>query len=228
MYFGPNAKIALFIDGHYLYSASRNIGFEVDYRNLLDFFRKQGLLVRAYYYVAVLEGEEYSPVKPLIDWLAYNSYTVVTKVAREYSDHEGRRRVKGNNMEVEIVCDMFEMAPRVDDIVLISGSGELLEAVKRVQRDARVTVVSTTKTIGQTVIADELRRQADAFEELTDIAPEFTRRLRETVRTAPAAVRTTPAAVSSAAVSLTATPANPFGEAEVLPEVLPKRRRATA
>jgi uncharacterized LabA/DUF88 family protein len=210
MYFGPNAKIALFIDGHYLYSASRNLGFEVDYRNLLELFRKQGSLIRAYYYVAVLESDEYSPVKPLTDWLAYNGYSLVMKPAKEHTDAEGRRRVKGN-MEVEITCDMLEMGSRADHMVLFSGNADLTEAVNRAQRQARVLVVSTIKAPSTaSTVSDELRRQADEFVELAAIAPEFTRNRRDVIRTAPAA----PAIV---------TPANPFGEAEVV-----KRRRATA
>jgi uncharacterized LabA/DUF88 family protein len=55
MHFSPNERTALFIDGANLYSASRNLGFDVDYRNLLTFFRKQTNVLRAYYYAAVLE-----------------------------------------------------------------------------------------------------------------------------------------------------------------------------
>ena len=215
MYFGPNAKIALFIDGQFLYSASRNIGFDVDYRNLLELFRKQGLVVRAYYYVAMLETEEYSPLKPLTDWLAYNGYTLITKSVKEHTDGEGRRRVKAN-MEVEIVCDMFTIAPRVTHIVLVSGNGDLVEAVRRVQRDTQVLVVSTMKSTPP-MVSDELRRQADEFVELAEIAPEFTRRQRE-----PREPRERP--VPLPAIGLT--PADPFGEA--LPETILARRRRTA
>ena len=108
--FPPNERIGLFIDGANLYSASRNLGFDVDYRNLLDHFRKLGNVVRAYYYAAVLETEDYSPLKPLTDWLAYNGYALVTKPAKEFTDASGRRRVKGN-MDIELAVDMLEMAP---------------------------------------------------------------------------------------------------------------------
>ena len=96
MPFRSNERTALFIDGANLYSASRNLGFDVDYRNLLEYFRRQTYVVRAYYYAAILETEEYSPLKPLTDWLAYNGYTLVTKPAKEFTDATGRRRVKGN------------------------------------------------------------------------------------------------------------------------------------
>ena len=120
MHFLPSERIALFIDGANLYSASRNLGFDVDYRNLLEFFRKKAHVVRAYYYSAVLETDEYSPLKPLTDWLAYNGYTLVTKPAKEFTDSAGRRRVKGN-MDIEVAVDMLELAPRIDHAVLFSG-----------------------------------------------------------------------------------------------------------
>src|SRR3954454_7364521 len=72
-------RVAVFIDGANLYAASRTLGFDVDYKNLLAHFRQRSYLVRAYYYTALLETEEYSPLRPLVDWLGYNSYAVVTK-----------------------------------------------------------------------------------------------------------------------------------------------------
>ncbi|MDE2335361.1 MAG: NYN domain-containing protein [Rhodospirillales bacterium] len=178
MHFLPNERTALFIDGANLYSASRNLGFDVDYRNLLTFFRKQTNVLRAYYYAAVLETEEYSPLKPLTDWLAYNGYSLVTKPAREFTDAAGRRRVKGN-MDIELAVDMLELAPKIDHAVLFSGDSDfrcLVEAMQR--RGVRVSVVSSIKT-SPPMVADELRRQADQFLELAEIAPEFTRRQME-------------------------------------------------
>ena len=175
MQFLPGERIALFIDGANLYSASRNLGFDVDYRSLLDTFRKQGHLVRAYYYSAILDTEEYSPLKPLTDWLAYNGYALVTKPAREYTDSYGRRRIKGN-MDVELAIDMMELAPRIDHAVLFSGDSDFRRLVEAVQRmGVRVSVVSSVRT-NPPMVADELRRQADQFLELADIAASFTRR----------------------------------------------------
>jgi uncharacterized LabA/DUF88 family protein len=176
--FQPNERTALFIDGANLYSASRNLGFDVDYRNMLDFFRAKTNIVRAYYYSAVLETEEYSPLKPLTDWLAYNGYNLVTKAAREFTDAAGRRRVKGN-MDIELAIDMMEMAPRLDHAVLFSGDSDFRRLVEAVQRQGvRVSVVSTVRS-SPPMIGDELRRQADQFLELAEIAPGFTRRQME-------------------------------------------------
>jgi uncharacterized LabA/DUF88 family protein len=178
MLFLPNERTALFIDGANLYSASRNLGFDVDYRNLLEFFRGRTNVIRAYYYSAVLETEEYSPLKPLTDWLAYNGYTLVTKPAREFTDATGRRRIKGN-MDIELAIDMLEMAPRLDHVVLFSGDSDFRRLVEAVQRQGvRVSVVSTVRSTPP-MIADDLRRQADQFLELADIAAGFTRRQTE-------------------------------------------------
>ena len=177
-HFLSSERTALFIDGANLYSASRNLGFDVDYRNLLQYFRKQTNVLRAYYYAAVLETEEYSPLKPLTDWLAYNGYTLVTKPAREFTDAAGRRRVKGN-MDVALAIDMLELADRIEHAVLFSGDSDFRRLVEAVQRrGVRVSVVSSMRT-SPPIAADELRRQADQFIELAEIGPEFTRRQTE-------------------------------------------------
>jgi uncharacterized LabA/DUF88 family protein len=178
MRFHANEKAALFIDGANLYAASRSLGFDVDYRRLLDFFGAKVNLIRAYYYSALLDTEEYSPLKPLTDWLAYNGYTLVTKPAKEFTDASGRRRIKGN-MDIELAIDMLEMAPHLDHVVLFSGDSDFRRLVEAAQRrGVRVSVISTIKT-SPPMIADELRRQADQFIELSEISPEFTRRQTE-------------------------------------------------
>ena len=191
MHFLPNERVALFIDGANLYSAARALGFDVDYRNLLEYFRRKAHVIRAYYYSAVLESDEYSPLKPLTDWLAYNGYTLVTKPAKEFTDSTGRRRVKGN-MDIEVAVDMLELADRIDHAVLFSGDSDFRRLVEAVQRKGvRVSVVSTIRT-SPPMVADELRRQADHFLELSEISSEFTRRQTEP-RTRSVPVRQTPA-----------------------------------
>lgn len=178
MDFRMEDRVCLFIDGANLYSASRNLGFDVDYRSLLAFFRARSRLVRAYYYSAVLDTEEYSPLKPLTDWLVYNGYALVTKTAREFTDGAGRRRIKGN-MDIELAVDMLEMSARMDHAVLFSGDSDFRRVVEAVQRQGvRVSVVSSVRTTPP-MVGDELRRQADQFIELAEIAPEFTRRQTE-------------------------------------------------
>jgi len=203
-------RIAVFIDGANLYAASRTLGFDVDYKNLLGHFRERAYLVRAYYYTALLETEEYSPLRPLVDWLGYNGYTVVTKPAKEFTDATGRRRVKGS-VDIEMAVDVLDLAPHLDHVVIFSGDGDLRRLVEAVQRrGVRVTVISSIRT-QPAMIADDLRRQADAFLDLADMAEHITRRQVEPRPRAPVPPGPRPA-------PLRATPAEPFREMPDLPE----------
>jgi uncharacterized LabA/DUF88 family protein len=178
MRFIAQERTALFIDGANLYAATRSLGVDIDYRRLLDYFSSKTTLVRAYYYSALLETEEYSPLKPLTDWLAYNGYTLVTKPAKEFTDAMGRRRIKGN-MDIELAIDMLELSPRLDHAILFSGDSDFRRLVEAVQRrGVRVSVISSIKT-SPPMIADELRRQADQYIELADIAAGFVRKPNE-------------------------------------------------
>jgi uncharacterized LabA/DUF88 family protein len=137
-------------------------------------FRSKGRLIRAFYYTALIEDQEYSPIRPLVDWLDYNGYTMVTKPTKEYTDATGRRKVKGN-MDIELAIDVMEMAQSLDHIVIFSGDGDFRRLVEAVQRKGvRVSVVSTIRS-APPMIADELRRQADVFIELQDLAPQIMR-----------------------------------------------------
>jgi uncharacterized LabA/DUF88 family protein len=161
-------KIAVFIDGANLYATAKTLGFDIDYKRLLKEFQTRGKLVRAFYYTAVIEDQEYSSIRPLIDWLDYNGFTVVTKAAKEFVDASGRRKIKGN-MDIELAVDVMELAPFVDEIVLFSGDGDFRSLVESVQRKGvHVTVVSTI-SIQPPMIADELRRQADVFLDLVHL-----------------------------------------------------------
>jgi uncharacterized LabA/DUF88 family protein len=206
-------RVAVFIDGANLYAASRTIGFDVDYKNLLNHFRERAYLVRAYYYTALLETEEYSPLRPLVDWLGYNGYSVVTKPAKEFTDASGRRRVKGS-VDIEMAVDVLDLTPHLDHVVIFSGDGDLRRLVEAVQRrGVRVTVISSIRT-QPAMIADDLRRQADAFIDLTDMAEFITRRQVEPrPRMAGSAPPPPPRIVPPRA-----TPADPFPDAPDLPE----------
>ena len=174
MMFYPQERLALFIDGANLYSAARSLGFDIDYKRLLTLFQSKGRLIRAFYYTALVEEQDYSPIRPLIDWLDYNGYTMVTKPVKEFTDAAGRRKVKGS-MDIELAIDMMEMAERLDHIVLFSGDGDFRRLVEAVQRrGVRVTVVSTIRS-QPPMVSDELRRQADAFVELQDLMPQIQR-----------------------------------------------------
>ncbi len=174
MNFYPHERIALFIDGSNLYAAARALGFDIDYKRLLELFSSKGRLVRAYYYTALMEDQEYLPIRPLVDWLDYNGFTMVTKPTKEFTDSTGRRKIKGN-MDMELAIDVLEMAEHLDHIVLFSGDGDFRRLVEAVQRrGVRVSVVSTYRS-APPMVADELRRQADFFIELQDIEPDIAR-----------------------------------------------------
>lgn len=174
MIFYPQERIALFIDGSNLYAAARALGFDIDYKRLLELFAAKGHLIRAFYYTALVEDQEYSPIRPLVDWLDYNGYTMVTKPTKEFTDAMGRRKIKGN-MDIELAIDVMEMAEHLDHIVLFSGDGDFRRLVEAVQRKgARVTVVSTVRS-NPPMVADELRRQADNFFELQELMPSIAR-----------------------------------------------------
>lgn len=165
MYFHQEERIALFIDGANLYATAKSLGFDVDYKRLLSYFRERSRLLRAIYYTALMDDAEYSPIRPLIDWLDYNGYTVVTKPAKEFTDSLGRRKVKGN-MDLELAVDVMRLCDSLDHIVLFSGDGDFRCLVEAVQgKGRRVSVVSTLMT-RPPMVADDLRRQADQFVDL--------------------------------------------------------------
>ena len=167
-------RLAIFIDGANLYGAARSLGFDIDYKLLLKWAAAKGRLVRAFYYTALMEDQEYSPIRPLVDWLDYNGYTMVTKPTKEFTDAMGRRKIKGN-MDIELAIDVMEMAQYLDHVVLFSGDGDFRRLVEAVQRKGvRVTVVSTIRS-QPPMVADELRRQADTFVELLDLEPSIAR-----------------------------------------------------
>ncbi|MBB4305153.1 uncharacterized LabA/DUF88 family protein [Rhodobium orientis] len=172
--FDPREKIALFIDGANLYATAKSLSFDIDYKKLLAAFQKKGYLLRAYYYTALIEDQEYSSIRPLIDWLDYNGYKVVTKPVKEFFDSSGRRKIKGN-MDIELAVDVMELSEHIDHIVLFSGDGDFRSLVETVQRRGRKVSVVSTLVTQPPMIADDLRRQADHFIDLADLIKEVGR-----------------------------------------------------
>lgn len=132
------SRIALFIDGANLYATAKTLGFDIDYKRLLKEFQDRGALLRAFYYTAVIENEEFSSIRPLVDWLDYNGYTVV-KATKEFIDSSGRRKIKAN-MDIELAVDAMELAGKIDEMILVSGDGDFRSLVEAMQRrGVRVT-----------------------------------------------------------------------------------------
>ena len=206
MHFYPTERIALFIDGANLYATANALGFDIDYKRLLALFRSKGQLVRALYYTALAEDQEYSSIRPLVDWLDYNGYTMVTKPTKEFTDSFGRRKIKGN-MDIELTVDAMRLVEHLDHVVLFTGDGDFRALVAALQQSGRrVSVISTLQT-QPPMVADELRRQADQFIDLADLEDQIcrdpaSRPVREPREpgpprrgrraAAPAATRTTP------------------------------------
>ena len=172
--FYTEERVALFIDGANLHAAARALGFDIDYKRLLKYFQEQCRLIRAFYYTALIEDQEYSPLRPLVDWLDYNGFTMVTKPTKEFTDAMGRRKIKGN-MDIELAIDVLDMSAHLDHVVLFSGDGDFRRLVEAVQRKGvRVSVVSTIRS-QPPMVADELRRQADNFIELGELTDSIAR-----------------------------------------------------
>lgn len=177
--FYKDDRLALFIDGSNLYAAAKALNFDIDYKLLRAEFARRGKLLRAFYYTALLENEEYSPIRPLVDWLNYNGFAMVTKPAREFTDSQGRRKVKGN-MDIELAVDALELADHMDHAVIFSGDGDFKPLIAALQRKGvRVSVVSTIRS-QPPMISDELRRQADNFIELDELRSVLGRPTRDT------------------------------------------------
>ena len=177
-------KTALFIDGSNFYAATRLLNMDVDYAKLHAHFSQNANLIRAYYYTALPEDQEFSPLRPLIDWLDYNGFAVVSKLTREFTDTEtGKKRTKGN-MDMELALDMLKLAPHIDHAILFSGDGDFCRLLEDVQSmGVRVSVVSTNKT-SPPMAADSLRRMADIFIEMDQLRDQIARPLRQ-VETVP-------------------------------------------
>ena len=174
MHFYPTERVALFIDGANLYATAKSLGFDIDYKRLLGVFRSKGQLVRALYYTALAEDQEYSSIRPLIDWLDYNGFTMVTKPTKEFTDGTGRRKIKGN-MDIELAVDAMRLAGSLDHVVIFSGDGDFRSLVAALQQmGKRVSVISTLQT-QPPMIADELRRQADQFIDIADLESSISR-----------------------------------------------------
>ncbi len=177
-------RSALFIDGANLYATTKALGFDIDYRKLLKEFQTRENLLRAFYYTAMIEDQEYSSIRPLIDWLDYNGYRVVTKPVKEFTDSAGRRKFKGN-MDIELAIDALELSAHIDHMILFSGDGDFRSLVEAMQRrGVKVTVISTIQT-QPAMISDELRRQADEFVDLATLSARIGREAGERQARAP-------------------------------------------
>jgi uncharacterized LabA/DUF88 family protein len=168
MHIVPNERLGLFIDGLSLHATSRALGFSIDFKRLLHLFRQKSQLMRALYYTTLIDDDGPNPLRPLIDWLEYNGYTTITKPARQYRDDDSWQ--PRSKIDVELAVDAMRLRRLLNHVVLFSGNGDFKALVAALQEGGtRVTVVSTLVT-QPAMVADELRRQADQFVDLVDLA----------------------------------------------------------
>jgi uncharacterized LabA/DUF88 family protein len=173
----PESRLVVFIDGPSLHYSTRALGYDVDFKRLLSWFKQQGGLLRAYYYTTIFEEREYQNTRPLLDWLDYNGFTVKSKSVREHDDGGGGRKYI-RNLSVEMAVDAIEIARHVDAIMLFSGDGDLRPAVEAIQRRGVIATVVSTIRSQPPILADELRRQADQVHDLHDLRKYFGRATR--------------------------------------------------
>ena len=169
-----NGKTVVFIDGQSLFSTAKSLGFNIDFKKLLDELKTFGDLIRTKYYTLADDEDDDSPIIPLTDWLSYNGYSVVTKFVRSHVDPEGRKRVRGK-IDVELSVDMLEIAPHVDHVVLVSGDGDFAYLLAALQRQGKKCTVISSVQSTQQICADSLRRTADQFIDLAQLKSKICR-----------------------------------------------------
>jgi uncharacterized LabA/DUF88 family protein len=165
-------RTALLIDGANMYATGKALGFQIDYQKLLEHLQRTHNVVRANYYTAVLEQMpgEVDPLIPVIDWLSFNGFKVVTKPSRG----SAASVIKGN-MDAEIIVDAMMMAPCIDHFIIGSGDGDFKALVHALQSMGKfVTAVSTTHT-HPPMIASILRREVDRFIDIDELRPRIER-----------------------------------------------------
>ena len=176
--FYHDEPLALFVDGQNLYYTARSLQFDVDFKRVLDVFQSKGRRLRASYCTTLAESDEHVAIRPLIDWMQYNGWNVVTKPARVFEGDDGRKRIKGNT-DIELAVEAMKLAPSIAHAVIFSGNRDFVPLVAFLQeRGTRVTVISSIRT-QPPMISDELRRQADAFIEIDTLRDAIARKPRD-------------------------------------------------
>ncbi len=184
-------KIAVFIDGQNLFSTMRGLQslmidngrrnkdnpVAVDYKRMHKFFTQLGIPISVSYYTMIESEEKFSTIRPLIDWLDYNGYRLVTKLPRVFENETGikQRGTIDAELIVDAVTSIYE--GDVDHVILVSGNGYFLPLIELCQRkQIRVTVIATT-IASQSCISDDLRRHTTQFIELYKLLPLIERRV---------------------------------------------------
>lgn len=164
-------RIGLFVDGTNMFYLAAALHCRIDYVKFLNYFKTRHTFVAyAGYYTAIEEkanGDR--PIQPLVDFLSANGYSLVTKMTRSYTQPDGSTKLTGN-VDVDLACDMLEIAPFLDRAILVSGDGDFARLVTSVQRKGvPVTVVSSKR---MRMLSEDLRKAASTVIDLADIQEE--------------------------------------------------------
>lgn len=164
-------KVVALIDGLSLHRSARSLGFVCDFKKLKEWLGKVCVpganLVRVHYYTPLEDSDQHSDLRPLVDWLDYNGFSVFEKYFV--------RRENGTIPFVSILPELYTDAlmythTSISHFVLFVGDSDyapLINALK--SRGASVIVVSSLKD-SNAPVADVLRRSSDSFVDLLDIA----------------------------------------------------------
>lgn len=164
-------RLQVFMDGQNLYGTLRTFDRKMDFKVVMDTLKAETRLVRAQYFTTIRPHQDNEKTYSVLDFLAFNGYTVHRKFIRDNIEMGGHVRSKGSIIG-EMTAAMIDAADNgTDHIVLFSGDGELtaaIEACKR--RDCRVTLVSSERT---RVVSEDLRRACDNYVDLENLPSNF-------------------------------------------------------
>ena len=162
-------QLALAVDGQSMYYAQQKLGWFFDPRRLLSLAASQpGLeLGSAFWYAGIKDPTDQRPFR---DALSNLGYTVRTRFLRELpGGNDDPRHYVRANLDVEVAIDLLTVAPRTDEVWLLSGSRDLDRLVEVLRAQGlKVTLITT-----EGMVARELRNAADRFLDLATLKPEL-------------------------------------------------------
>jgi uncharacterized LabA/DUF88 family protein len=150
---GP--RISVFIDGaNFFYMQKDRLHWWIDPKKLLNWIRKRGDVVDAYYYVGV-DANADPQQDNFLKALTYMGYCLVTKELKTVTLPDGTDKRKAN-LDIEIVLDMFNTIDQYDTAVLLSGDADFERPLQLLRARGKKFLVMST----QGFVAREIRAVA--------------------------------------------------------------------
>ncbi|HAX97711.1 MAG TPA: NYN domain-containing protein [Candidatus Atribacteria bacterium] len=147
---------AVFIDSSNIYFSQKTIGWRIDFKRLLEYFKQETKLSRIAFYGAI--NPENEKEKKFHDFLEIIGYVVRHKKIKFIKDeNEGDfgGHHKGN-IDVDLTIDAVHLRDSYDSFVLLSGDGDFESLIKYLKGFKKRCVVISTKGS----VSIELLRQA--------------------------------------------------------------------